>query len=76
MLRSAALVLSAVVLNLGLAACASEGTKPADATASGNRTMEDSNYRVGSRIPVKDPVSASPTGTVTPSATGAAPRVN
>ncbi|MFO1303402.1 MAG: hypothetical protein U1F54_06700 [Burkholderiales bacterium] len=76
MSRSIALAVSAVVLTLGLAACASDSSKPADTASVGNRTMEDTNYRIGSRIPVKDSVSSSPTGSVTPSATGATPRIN
>ncbi len=76
MLRSLALVLSTAALTLGLAACASDSSNTNSASSGGNRTLEDTNFRVGSRIPIKDPVSASPTGTVSPSATGAPQRIN
>ncbi|MFO1311252.1 MAG: hypothetical protein U1F41_04215 [Burkholderiales bacterium] len=70
MLRSAALVVSAAAFAFGLAACATDSSRSTTASSGGNRILDDSNYRVGSRIPVKDPVSSSPTGNVNPSAMG------
>jgi hypothetical protein len=46
-----------------LAACAAAPSSP---TAEGPR--EEKEYRVGSRIPVRDPVAASPTTQVDPAA--------
>jgi len=49
---------------LSLAACA---TAPADNNqTSARKPMEEKEYRVGSRIPVRDSVSASPTSSVDP----------
>ncbi len=52
---------------LALAACASQGptTTASDAP---RKQMEDKEYRTGSRIPVRDSVSSSPTGVASPSA--------
>lgn len=74
MLRHFAAAVSAVVLTLAVAACASDASQSSNTGTVGNRTLEDQNFRVGSRIPIKDPVSSSPTSTVNPSAAGAAPR--
>jgi heat shock protein HslJ len=54
-----------------LSACAS--TSGPSTTAAQNPAAEK-EYRTGSRIPVRDPVSPSPTKIVEPSAVGAAPR--
>lgn len=51
---------------LALAACASQGTTTTASSAS--KPMEEKEYRTGSRIPVRDAVSASPTGVASPSA--------
>jgi hypothetical protein len=63
----------AVATGLFIAGCASTP----DTTPTAQKPMEEKEYRVGSRIPVKDPVGSSPTGTVDPAAmrTGA-PRTN
>lgn len=69
--------LLAVALTLALAACAStSNTSNSGSTA--QKPMEEKEYRIGSRIPVKDPVSSSPTGSASPSAmgTGAPTRTN
>ena len=54
----------AAAVALALAACASTS----DPAATAAKPKEEKEYRVGSRIPVKDPVSASPTSTADPSA--------
>lgn len=56
-----------------LAACAS-----ADSSTTSNASREERVYRTGSNVPVRDPVSSSPTTTADPSALrpGAAPRIN
>jgi len=53
----------AVAAALALAACASTS----NTTSTAQKPMEEKEYRVGSRIPVKDPVGASPTTTADPS---------
>ena len=53
----------AVAAALSLAACAST----TDTSSTARKPMEEKEYRVGSRIPVKDPVGASPTTTADPS---------
>ena len=53
----------AVAVALTLAACASTS----DTTSTAQKPMEEKEYRVGSRIPVRDPVSSSPTSTAQPS---------
>ncbi|MFO1395693.1 MAG: hypothetical protein U1F48_01390 [Burkholderiales bacterium] len=50
---------------LALAACASQGTTTASDSP---RKMEEKEYRTGSRIPVRDGVSSSPTDVASPSA--------
>jgi len=52
---------------LALAACASQGTTTT-ASSSASKPMEEKEYRTGSRIPVRDTVSASPTDVASPSA--------
>jgi hypothetical protein len=59
------------VLALALAACATTSTTESNSAQS---TQLEKEYRTGSRIPVRDPVSSSPAKTVDPSAAGAAPR--
>jgi hypothetical protein len=59
------------VLALALAACATNSTTESNTTQS---SAQEKEYRTGSRIPVRDPVSSPPTRTVDPSAIGAAPR--
>jgi hypothetical protein len=59
------------VLALALAACATTSTTESNTA---QKSVEEKEYRTGSRIPVRDPVSSSPTKTVDPSAAGAAPR--
>ena len=54
----------AVAAALALAACAT--TSNTSSTA--QKPMEEKEYRVGSRIPVKDSVGASPTATMDSSA--------
>jgi hypothetical protein len=54
----------AVAAALVLGACASTN----DTTSTAQKPMEEKEYRVGSRIPVKDAVGTSPTKTVDPSA--------
>ena len=54
----------AVAVAIALAGCASTP----DTTSTAQKPVEEKEYRVGSRIPVKDPVGASPTSTVDPSA--------
>ncbi len=51
---------------LALAACASQGTTTTASTA--QKPMEEKEYRTGSRIPVRDSVTASPTDVASPSA--------
>jgi hypothetical protein len=63
--------LTLALVALALAACASQPST--GGSTAGNR-VEEKQYRTGSRIPVRDPVSSSPTRTVDPSAAGAAPR--
>lgn len=60
---------------LTLAACASTSSTGGQAARSG---PEEKEYRTGSRIPVRDSTSASPTKTLDPSAlsTTTPPRVN
>ena len=66
----------AVAAAIVIAGCASTS----DTTSTAQKPMEEKEYRVGSRIPVKDPsaASASPTGSVDPSAmrSGAPIRTN
>lgn len=50
---------------LTLAACASQNTTTA---SDSSRKMEEKEYRTGSRIPVRDGVSSSPTDVASPSA--------
>jgi len=59
------------VLALALGACATTSTTGSN---SAQKQLEEKEYRTGSRIPVREPVSSSPTRTVDPSAVGAAPR--
>ena len=54
-----------LALGLALAACASQGTTTASDSP---RKMEEKEYRTGSRIPVRDGVSSSPTDVASPSA--------
>ncbi len=60
-----------VVLPMLLAACAST-----ESPNSSNASRDERIYRTGSNVPVRDPVSSSPTTTVDPSALrqGTAPR--
>lgn len=51
------------VISLLLAGCAST-----DTSTSSNASREDRVYRTGSNVPVRDPVSSSPTTTADPSA--------
>jgi heat shock protein HslJ len=62
------LAVAAAVL---IAGCASTS----DTTSTAQQPAEEKEYRVGSRIPVRNPVGASPTTTVDPSAmrSGSAP---
>jgi hypothetical protein len=53
-----------VVLALALAACA---TPSATDSSTAQKPSEEKEYRTGSRIPVRDPVSSSPTTTASPS---------
>src|SRR5204863_6699406 len=53
----------AIAAALVLGACASTG----DPTSTAKKPMEEKEYRVGSRIPVKEPVGAAPTTTADPS---------
>ncbi len=55
-----------------LSACASSTTSAPSAEAS----REERTYRTGSNLPVRDPVSASPTTTASPAQPGTAPRTN
>jgi ABC-type oligopeptide transport system substrate-binding subunit len=57
-----------------LAACASTSSSPD--TTSAQKPMEEKEYRIGSRIPVRDPsaTSSSPTMTVEPG-TGTLPKM-
>jgi hypothetical protein len=59
----------AVAAAIVIAGCASTSNNT-NTTSSSQKPMEEKEYRVGSRIPVKDPsaVSTSPTGSVDPSA--------
>ena len=61
------------VIPLLLAACAST-----DAPTSSNASRDERVYRTGSNVPVRDPVSSSPTTITNPSALpqGTAPRAN
>ena len=61
-LAAAALVLSACAATSG------------PSTTAANTPAVEKEYRTGSRIPVRDPVSSSPTKTVEPAAIGAVPR--
>jgi outer membrane lipoprotein SlyB len=69
----------AVAIAIALVGCASTSDK-SGTTSSAQSPREEKEYRVGSRIPVRDPsaVSASPTGSVDPSTlrTGAPVRTN
>jgi outer membrane lipoprotein SlyB len=69
----------AVAAALALAGCAST-SDTSITTSSAQTPREEKEYRVGSRIPVRDPsaVTASPTGSVDPSTmrTGAPTRTN
>ncbi len=62
---------------LALAACASTSTTTAG-PGSARSTLEEKEYRTGSRIPVRSAVVSSPAVTPDPSApgAGAAPRAN
>lgn len=64
------LLLAASVLLLS--ACASSTTSAPTADAS----REERTYRTGSNLPVRDPVSSSPTTTASPAQPGTAPRTN
>jgi len=63
-----------VALPVLLAACASSSTS----TTSSSQPKEERVYRTGSNLPVRDPVSSSPTSTVDPSVmrSGTPPRTN
>lgn len=52
---------------LALAACASQGPTNTASDAP-RKQMEEKEYRTGSRIPVRDTVSSSPTDVASPSA--------
>jgi len=62
-----------LAIALALGACAT--TTP---TQTAQKPVEEKEFRTGSRIPVRDPVSTSPTTTMDPSvmAPGAVPRTN
>ena len=64
----------AVALAILLAGCASTS----DTASTAQKPMEEKEYRVGSRIPVRDPAGSSPTSTVDPSTvrSGAPTRTN
>lgn len=51
---------------LTLAACASQGST--NTAKDSSPRMEEKEYRTGSRIPVRDSVSSSPSGVASPSA--------
>jgi hypothetical protein len=53
-----------VSMALALVACAT----PSGSDTAAQSPREEKEYRVGSRIPVRDPVSSSPTTTASPSA--------
>ena len=53
------------VLALALAACATTSTTGSNTA---QKPLEEKEYRTGSRIPVRDPVSSSPTKAVDPAA--------
>lgn len=53
---------------LALAACASQGPTNTASDAPRKQQMEEKEYRTGSRIPVRDGVSSSPTDVSSPSA--------
>lgn len=55
-----------------LSACASSTTSAPSAEA----PREERAYRTGSNLPVRDPVSSSPTTTASPAQPGTAPRTN
>jgi hypothetical protein len=57
-----------VLAALALAACASTPDNQAV-----RKPSEEKEYRVGSRIPVRDPVGASPTGSIDPAAISGVP---
>lgn len=62
-----------VIIPLLLAGCAST-----EAPTSSNASREERVYRTGSNLPVRDPVSSSPTTTADPSTlrSGTVPRAN
>jgi len=64
-----------LAIALALGACASTTTTSQTAA---QKPAEEKEYRTGSRIPVRDPVAASPTTTMDPSvmAPGGVPRTN
>jgi hypothetical protein len=55
-----------------LAACATTNAPSSDSGSAASKTYEEKEYRVGSRIPVRDPAttSSSPTSVAGPSALG------
>jgi hypothetical protein len=55
------------VMTLVLAACAGTSTSASDSTAA-QAPRQEKEYRTGSRIPVRDPLSPSPTAIASPSA--------
>jgi hypothetical protein len=63
-----------LAIALALGACAT--TTPSQTAA--QKPAEEKEFRTGSRIPVRDPVAASPTTTMDPSvmAPGGVPRTN
>ena len=56
------LALAAAAVAISLAGCASTSSTTSTASAD-QKPMEEKEYRVGSRIPVKDPAVLSPNGT-------------
>ncbi len=55
-----------------LSACASSTTSSAPTA----EVREERTYRTGSNLPVRDPVSSSPTTTASPAQPGTGPRTN
>jgi hypothetical protein len=70
-MKHVTIAMLALPLALALAGCAATSTT---GPTTAQKPLEEKEYRTGSRIPVRDPVSSSPTKTVDPSAAGAAPR--